>query len=116
MDEEIREQEYAVGNTDSKKLGGISAGTGAGSGMGAGMGAGSGMGAENATVTGAGTRTGTMGTGMGFELDAVLSPLVKTPYSAFGHTHHITGKIREERGRREEKGIFYVTVCEVESR
>jgi hypothetical protein len=49
------------------------------------------VGAEEGTSAGTGT-----GLGMVFELDAVLSPLVKTPYSAFGHTHHITGKRRGE--------------------
>jgi hypothetical protein len=91
--EEIREREDAARKTDSKKLGGVSAGTGTGTGTGTGSGAG--VGAEEGS--GAGTGTG-LGLGMVFELDAVLSPLVKTPYSAFGHTHHITGKRRGEWG------------------
>ena len=27
-----------------------------------------------------------------FELETVLSPTKTTPYSCFGHTHHVTGK------------------------
>jgi hypothetical protein len=63
------------------------------------------VGAEEGTSAGTGT-----GLGMVFELDAVLSPLVKTPYSAFGHTHHITGKRRGEERRVGcvEKGNFHI--------
>jgi hypothetical protein len=84
---QIREREGAARKTDSKKQGGVSTGAGSGAGGVAGMGAGAVVGAEEGTGA---------GTGMAFELDAVLTPLVKTPYSAFGHTHHITGKKRGE--------------------
>lgn len=63
------EKDYTAKNAETNKLSGASAGTG--------------------TEDGTGT---VAAIGMGFELDAVLSPVIKTPYSAFGHTHHITGK------------------------
>jgi hypothetical protein len=113
------EGEHAVRNTDSKGLGGITAGTGTGTVIGTGTGAGTGTGVvvgvgmvveEGATTgTGAGAGVGVgagagggagAGMGMVFELDAVLSPVVKTLYSAFGHTHHITGKRWQRRGEK----------------
>ena len=45
-----------------------------------------------------------------FELETVLSPTKTTPYSYFGHTHHVTGKYNEydRYGKLSRHGNFFL--------
>ena len=49
-----------------------------------------------------------------FELETVLSPTKTTPYSCFGHTHHVTGEyVRHVRHVRHVRYVRAITVLTV---